>query len=113
MEKNNMKNMIILKDLPSNIIDEAFIVFKDNIKIHKIEKALNRKSTKVEDTNSKEYIVKEAENVICDYIEKVEEKQSETWHESKKIKEKYKKLKFLTVFFAIFSALSTVVILFN
>ena len=39
-----MKNMIVLKDLPSNMVKEAFVVFNDNVKIHKIQKAeKNRK----------------------------------------------------------------------
>ena len=43
MEKEQMKNMIILKDLPSNIVDTAFIVFKDNVKVHKLQKIENNK----------------------------------------------------------------------
>ena len=32
---SDMKNMIVLKDLPSNLIEEAFVVLKENKKIHK------------------------------------------------------------------------------
>ena len=38
MESEKMKNMIILKDLQSNIVEEAFVVLKNNVKIHKKEK---------------------------------------------------------------------------
>ena len=37
MEENKMKNLIVLKNLPSNIIEEAFIVLKDNKKVKNIE----------------------------------------------------------------------------
>ena len=33
MEANKMKNMIVLKNLPSNIVDEAFVILKPNSKI--------------------------------------------------------------------------------
>lgn len=38
MEKSNMKNMLVLKNLPSNIVDEAIIILKENKKIKKFEK---------------------------------------------------------------------------
>ena len=39
-----MKNMVILKNLPSNMVEEAFVVFKNNVKIHKTEKIENQKN---------------------------------------------------------------------
>ena len=38
METSNMKNIVLLKDLPSNIIEEAIIILKSNININNIEK---------------------------------------------------------------------------
>ena len=38
-----MKKMVILRDLPSNMIEEAFIIFKDNVKIHKTQKVEKNK----------------------------------------------------------------------
>ena len=35
MDIKNMKNIIVLKDLPSNVVEEAFVILKDNVKIHK------------------------------------------------------------------------------
>ena len=32
MDINNMKNVVVLKDLPSNIVDEAIILLKQNQK---------------------------------------------------------------------------------
>ncbi len=114
MDPNSMKNTIVLKNLPSNMIQEAYVVFKDNVKIHKIEKAKkNKKIISDEKAKPKEYIVKEAEMVIKDYISKIEQKEYEIGYGSKKLKEKYKKLKALTIFFAVFSLLSTLSIIFK
>ena len=30
MESSNMKNMLVLKNLPSNMVEEAIIIFKEN-----------------------------------------------------------------------------------
>ena len=38
METSNMKNMVVLKNLPSNIVDEAIIVLKSNKKVKKLQK---------------------------------------------------------------------------
>ena len=42
MDINRMRNIVILKDLPSNIVDEAFIVLKKNQKIKRFEYADNK-----------------------------------------------------------------------
>ena len=31
MESSNLKNMVVLKNLPSNLIDEAIIILKGNL----------------------------------------------------------------------------------
>ena len=112
METNTMKNMVILRNLPSNMIEEAYIVFKDNVKIHKLEKIENKKvSSKKEKIDGKKYAIKEAEMIVEDYISKIEKKEYEIGIGSKKIREKYKRLKALTIFLAIFSALSLWLIL--
>ena len=36
METSNLKNTVILKSIPSNIIEEAIIVLKKNIKIKEL-----------------------------------------------------------------------------
>ena len=38
METSNLKNMVVLKNLPSNIVDEAIIVLKANKKTKKLQK---------------------------------------------------------------------------
>lgn len=113
MDPNSMKNMIVLRDLPSNIVKEAFVVFNDNVKIHKIEKAeKSKKYVKNEKAKTKDYILKEAEMIIEDYISKVEKREYELVNGNSKLREKYKKLKALTIFLAIFSAFSVISIIF-
>ena len=41
MESSSMKNMVVLKNLPSNMVDEAIIIFKENSRI-KTKDAINK-----------------------------------------------------------------------
>lgn len=90
MNNLDMKNIIVLKDLPSNIIDEAIVILKDN-KIKKKENA---------DISTDYFIniniVNEAQNIIAEYIEKLEEPKREKINE-KRLMLKYKKLQCLTI----------------
>ena len=88
METKMMKNMVVLRNIPSNIVEEAYIVFKDNVKIHMREK----------EEHEKIYAVSEAEMIVSDYISKIEKREDELGKGSKVIKEKYKRLKAFTIF---------------
>ena len=74
MDISNMKNMIILKNLPSNIVDEAFVVLKSNKKVKYFEKIENTRkiNDNLECQDDNQYIVKEAEMLISDYISQIE-----------------------------------------
>ena len=48
MKETNLKNMIFLKNLPSNIIDEAIVILKDNKKVKKLQKIDINKAVKEE-----------------------------------------------------------------
>ena len=76
METSNLKNMVVLKNLPSNIVDEAIIVLKTNKKAKKLQKIeKNNKTTENEENKKdKEYILKEAEMLVNNYISKIENK---------------------------------------
>ena len=63
----NLKNMVVLKNLPSNLIEEAFLILKPNKRIASFE--YSPKKGEQEGT-SREYIVKEAEMVISSYLDK-------------------------------------------
>lgn len=109
-----MKNMIVLKDLPSNLIEEAFVVLKENKKIHKYQmienKEDNKKSKEVK--NNKEYIIKEAEMLLKSYTEELEKKTPKWKNNMKKLEKKYKnsiKLNFLLLFTTILGAVFSLI----
>ena len=43
MNIGNMKNMVILRDIPSNMVEEAIVIFKPNIKIEQGKKEEKKK----------------------------------------------------------------------
>ena len=95
MEDLDSKNMIILKDLPSNIVKEAYVVFKSNKMIRKFQKINKNNEKKKEEEESNRYDVKEAEMLVLDYIEKVEKSEKEVIINSK-INKKLKKYAYIT-----------------
>lgn len=50
-----LKNMIVVKNIPSNIVEEAFIIVKENLKIEKLD---------IDKKNENKLIIKEAEDII-------------------------------------------------
>ena len=94
MEASNLKNMVVLKNLPSNIVDEAIIILKNSKKIKKLEKVENNKTTnkKEKQTTQKDYILKEAEMLVNSYVSKIENKEDKKF-EDNKMQQKYKKIK--------------------
>ena len=66
MEDIDLKNMVILKDLPSNIVREAYVVFKSNKMIKKFQKInKNREKKQERDSGDNDYAIKEAEIKSC------------------------------------------------
>ena len=53
MQLNKLDNIVFLKDLESNIIEEAFIVLKDNVNFTKMEKEKYKKNEKGRDFNAR------------------------------------------------------------
>ena len=87
MKQNDMKNIIVLKDLPSNLIDEAIVFLKGNKKIHKYQKVdAKENKEKQEKEQDNQYIVKEAEMLLQSFTENLE-KQSPNM---KKLEKRYK-----------------------
>lgn len=75
METSKMKNMVVLKNLPSNVIEEAIIIFKETQKIKEkelIDKSPNNKKKLSDKNKSKELIISEAEMVVNNYIKEIE-----------------------------------------
>ena len=113
METSKLKNMVVLKNLPSNIVDEAIIVLKTNKKVkklQKIEKNKNQVDTE-NDKKDKEYILKEAEMIVNNYISKIENNEKKNIF-NKEAKEKYSKLKKYAIAITIMSILQAIVIIF-
>lgn len=94
MEASRMKNIVVLKNLPSNIVDEAIVILKQNKKIKNLEFVDKSKKVtdKVNNSQDKEYILKEAEMVVSDYMDK-NQKESKKQILNKYDKVKYKRLK--------------------
>ena len=38
MENGKMKNILVLKDLPSNLVEEAIVILKSSKKVKKLER---------------------------------------------------------------------------
>lgn len=100
MNTSDMKNIVVLKDLPSNIVEEAIVIIKKDACFKDINKKKeNIKVAAFGKTDSKDYIVKEAQNVVANYISNLEKpKQLEITN--RKLKKKYDRIKSLTAFFA-------------
>ena len=103
MDKDNMKNMLVLKDLPSNIVDEAIIILKPNIKLKSLDIIDKNKKNdkKISKSNSKKYIINEAEMLISNYISKLENTKNKNIKINKKMETKYKRLKTVSVILGI------------
>ena len=112
MDIKAMKNMVVLKDLPSNVVEEAFVILKKNVKIHKEELLENNKKSKSESKLScdmDDFVIKEAELILQEYIDNIEVKNYiKTQKNIKDINKKYKRLKALTMFLGMFSLILSV-----
>ncbi len=118
MEQTNLKNTIVLRDLPSNLIEEAVIVFKNKKTVREIEKIeknnignKDNKNKKIRKNNS--YAIKEAELVINDYMTKMEEKRKNKNFTEKNINKKMKKLKIYTIVTTILITMETIFLIIN
>lgn len=112
METSKLKNIVVLKNLPSNIIDEAIIVLKTNKKVKKLQRIENKKTQGNEDTKKdNEYIVKEAEMIVNNYISNIEKNDKKKIF-NKEAKEKYAKLKKYSIFITVMCILQALVIIF-
>ena len=81
METSKMKNMVVLKNLPSNMIEEAIVIFKENSKI-KAKDVINKSNQLSQ--------IKEAEMLVNDYVKRVESSKNKKIFD-KKINDKFLK----------------------
>lgn len=110
MESSKMKNMVVLKNIPSNMVEEAIIIFKETQKVK--EKELIDKNSKSsfqeKQFKSKDYILKEAEMLVTDYIKKIENKK-QIEKKEKSITEKYKNLKKYSIVSTVLLVISLII----
>ncbi len=100
MEKNEMKNIILLKNLPSNLVEEAIVIVKQNKTAKAIEYIDNKENEiKENETKDKNYIIREAESVISNYINTIQSK--EKTKEILSTNKRYKMLKIYSIFITI------------
>ena len=124
MRQSNVKNMVVLKNLPSNIVEEAIVVLKANIKIKQNEKIdKNRVNGKRKDEEEKinqknieknkddNYILKEAEMLISNYISKMEQKNEQRKNIEKTINKKCKKMKKRIIVLSVIIFLETILLI--
>lgn len=64
------KNIIRIKDFPSNTIDEAILILKENKRAKKYECTSKFKNMNYKNESDESMIVKEAEFIISDYLDK-------------------------------------------
>ena len=109
MDKSNLKNIVVLKNIPSNIVDEAIVILKPNKKIKKIEvvdKNINYKNSKGKSKNNM-HIINEAELVVNNYIYEIE-KGKEKENTIYILKEKYQRLKKISIVSSIILIMSII-----
>lgn len=116
MEENKLKNMVVLKNLPSNIIEEAIVIFKHNNKVRKIEKVENIQNlnSKGERKNIKKSscAVKEAEAVINQYISEIENTKQKGKNNNE-LEIKNKTLKKFSICITIIAIIELILIIFS
>lgn len=110
MQTNNVKNIVVLRNLPSNIMEEAIIILKSNKYAKKLQMVENNNNKELEkkESNNNEYIVKEAEDLLSTYVSKIENNKNVD-RPSKTLKEKYSKLKKYSIVITIFFVISLII----
>ena len=136
MSRENTKNVIILKNLPSNLISEAILVVKDkkqvtnymrDAELNEQRDVSNCKTSsngiiygdmktealkKIENVKKEDrkYVIKEAEIVVSNYIKRIEDNLAD--RKIDRLKKSYKKTKKLNVFLAMTTIISILLAIF-
>ena len=105
MQNSKLKNSIILRGMASNVVDEAIVILKPNIKIKDMQKT--KKMIDKSENISRDLIVKEAENVVNEYVNKLNEKPMK--NKISKLENKIKILKLTNIMFFIILIISVLI----
>ena len=101
MQAEKMRNMIVLKNLPSNIVDEAFVILRNNKRAKVLNKIDSKEDNQQLKSSSDDYILKEAEMVISNYLSKFENERQLKNYSMRKLEKKCKRLKWLSLILGI------------
>ena len=107
METSQMKNIVIIKNIPSNIVEEAIVFLKNDEKI-KAKMLVNSNNENKNNGKESDYIVNEAQMLISNYIKNMENKKEMSETERKLIN-RCERLKHLAVFFGVAAMLGIIV----
>lgn len=112
MENSKVKNMVVLKNLPSNLVEEAFVILKTNKNAKKLAKIEKNKTadSKPKAEKEKDYVLKEAEMLVSDYLEKFENNNNQLKNRTMQNK-KYKRLKSYAYFASLIIFLETIMLI--
>lgn len=94
MQLNKLNNIVFLKDIESNLIEEAFVVLKDNVNLTKLEEKINK-------AEAKKSVLNEVEVLINTEL-KVNELKFEEY-KFKKLSKKYNFLKIINIILVVVS----------
>lgn len=94
MQLNKLNNIVFLKDVESNLIEEAFVVLKDNVNLTKLEEKINK-------AEAKKSVLNEVEVLINTEL-KVNELKFEEY-KFKKLSKKYNFLKIINIILVVVS----------
>lgn len=87
MQLSKMKNIIVLRGMSSNVVDEAIVVLKPNVKLKQSEYNTKGKRS-LNDKNKKMIVTKEAEDTINTYVKRLQKEAK--IKENDRLKMKYK-----------------------
>lgn len=103
MENNKIKNTIVLRGMASNVVDEAIVILKPHVKLKKTQVVNNIR----EKSTSKELILKEAEHIVSEYVNRISLKEIE--REKINLEKKVKKLKIISFMFFLILIITVII----
>lgn len=97
MVTNGVRRIVLLKDMPSNIVEEAIVVLKPNRFMEKKSKNIEcfeYKNKFKKNEKDGDFIIKEAENVVLEYVKTIEKSNFQA--KASNTDKKYKKMCYIT-----------------